>query len=231
MSIVDKMRTEGEKHIQPDRAVSPVIGVILMVAITVILAAVIGAFVLEIGDQQETAPSTSFDSDQAVVFYDGGNGCGGPCTGNLTTVSISHAGGSVLDAQQTDIKIEGNSSVWGMEEAVNGWDPAQPQPNVQETLGTNDRVEFSSGEEWEMLGYEGVSDDNVQAISYSLNYKDYCTSCPGPNNNGIIEPRLKWNGGSNGLVMKPLDTDDSVNVVWSASSGGKTQTLFKYSVQ
>jgi flagellin-like protein len=33
-----------------DRGVSPVIGVILMVAITVILAAVIGAFVLGLGD-------------------------------------------------------------------------------------------------------------------------------------------------------------------------------------
>jgi len=34
-----------------DRAVSPVIGVILMVAITVILAAVVGTFVLGLGDQ------------------------------------------------------------------------------------------------------------------------------------------------------------------------------------
>lgn len=34
-----------------DSAVSPVIGVILMVAITVILAAVIGTFVLGLGDQ------------------------------------------------------------------------------------------------------------------------------------------------------------------------------------
>ena len=35
------------------RAVSPVIGVILMVAITVILAAVIGTFVLGLGDSVE----------------------------------------------------------------------------------------------------------------------------------------------------------------------------------
>ncbi|WP_440766782.1 type IV pilin [Natronorubrum sp. DTA7] len=35
---------------EEERAVSPVIGVILMVAITVILAAVIAAFVLDIGD-------------------------------------------------------------------------------------------------------------------------------------------------------------------------------------
>ena len=39
------------QHNADDRAVSPVIGVILMVAITVILAAVIGTFVLGLGDQ------------------------------------------------------------------------------------------------------------------------------------------------------------------------------------
>ena len=38
---------------EEERAVSPVIGVILMVAITVILAAVIAAFVLDIGDTGE----------------------------------------------------------------------------------------------------------------------------------------------------------------------------------
>jgi flagellin-like protein len=40
-------------------AVSPVIGVILMVAITVILAAVIAAFVFGIGGQQAAAPTAS----------------------------------------------------------------------------------------------------------------------------------------------------------------------------
>jgi flagellin-like protein len=47
-----------------DRAVSPVIGVILMVAITVILAAVIGTFVLGLGENvQSTSPSASFAFD------------------------------------------------------------------------------------------------------------------------------------------------------------------------
>ena len=39
-----------------ERAVSPVIGVILMVAITVILAAVIAAFVLDMGDSMGNEP-------------------------------------------------------------------------------------------------------------------------------------------------------------------------------
>ena len=68
-----------------DRAVSPVIGVILMVAITVILAAVIGAFVLGLGDSvSETAPSASIDFD-----YDS------PDDGELT---LTHDGGDSFDS-------------------------------------------------------------------------------------------------------------------------------------
>jgi len=45
-----------------ERAVSPVIGVILMVAITVILAAVIGTFVIGLGEGVgDTAPQASVD--------------------------------------------------------------------------------------------------------------------------------------------------------------------------
>ena len=62
------------------RAVSPVIGVILMVAITVILAAVIGTFVLglgdSLGDNQPTAQlSVDVDTDDQnlTVEHNGGD--------------------------------------------------------------------------------------------------------------------------------------------------------------
>ena len=59
-----------------DDAVSPVIGVILMVAITVILAAVIGTFVLGLGGQvQDTAPNAQFTFSQdgsLTMTHDGG---------------------------------------------------------------------------------------------------------------------------------------------------------------
>jgi flagellin-like protein len=71
--------------LQDDDAVSPVIGVILMVAITVILAAVIGTFVLGLGDQvQDSAPNANFefsfdgdfasptDSGEVTITHDGG---------------------------------------------------------------------------------------------------------------------------------------------------------------
>ena len=62
-----------------DDAVSPVIGVILMVAITVILAAVIGTFVLGLGsDLQNNPPNTQFtfsqeDGGSLQMIHDGGD--------------------------------------------------------------------------------------------------------------------------------------------------------------
>jgi len=53
-----------------ERAVSPVIGVILMVAITVILAAVIAAFVLDMGnnmeESKEVQAGATFDTDDSA---------------------------------------------------------------------------------------------------------------------------------------------------------------------
>jgi FlaG/FlaF family flagellin (archaellin) len=192
-----------------------------MVVITVILAAVIGAFVLEIGDQQETAPNTSFDSGQEKRFYWGTN------KANLTTVSISHAGGSVVDITQADISVEGNTSAWGIEEAQSGssWDYGRPQPDVRSTLGTNEPAQFQSGQTWEIFGYNGLADDNVDNEDYLIQYVEYT---PGEKNDGVAEPVIKCCGA---IHTTELDQGQQVNVVWRASSGGKTQTLFKYSVQ
>lgn len=74
--------------LQDDDAVSPVIGVILMVAITVILAAVIASFVLGLGDQAgQAAPTVSITCD-----LDGSDG------------TITHDGGDTIDYNNLDIK-------------------------------------------------------------------------------------------------------------------------------
>ena len=48
-----------------DDAVSPVVGVILMVAVTVILAAVIGSFVLDLGNNVQANPQAGVTFDQS----------------------------------------------------------------------------------------------------------------------------------------------------------------------
>ena len=88
-----------------DRGVSPVIGVILMVAITVILAAVIGAFVLGLGDQvSNNAPQAAFSFD-----FDG------------TNVTVTHTGGDNIENSSVYVtNSSGGSQVYFNEEVSTG---------------------------------------------------------------------------------------------------------------
>ena len=95
-----------------DDAVSPVIGVILMVAITVILAAVIGTFVLSLGgDLQNNPPSAQFTFSEES----GGD------------LSITHDGGQNVDVRKMNVTTDGSSDF------ANG-----PNPNVCQTTGSDD---------------------------------------------------------------------------------------------
>lgn len=80
-----------------DRAVSPVIGVILMVAITVILAAVIGTFVLGLGDSLgQGQPQAQLSVDEKNV--------------SANNATIVHNGGDELQGEDLRVTIDGNST-------------------------------------------------------------------------------------------------------------------------
>jgi len=108
-----------------ERAVSPVIGVILMVAITVILSAVIGTFVLGLGDTVSSqSPSISFSCNDAgypvveagtdydgTVNYDGESFESLSAGDDLNTTNTNPNAGSVTwesdDGSQSAILYEG----------------------------------------------------------------------------------------------------------------------------
>jgi flagellin-like protein len=86
-----------------DDAVSPVIGVILMVAITVILAAVIASFVLGLGnDATNTNPQASFSFQYDEVDENPPSD-----QSNYGLVKISHDGGDTLNDQEIYIRGSG----------------------------------------------------------------------------------------------------------------------------
>jgi len=80
------------KFVKNEDAVSPVIGVILMVAITVILAAVIAAFVFNLGGGQEKAPTASIVA------------ANNPDT-QAPDLKISHKGGDLLKAGDWKLSV------------------------------------------------------------------------------------------------------------------------------
>jgi len=130
------------KLFDDDRAVSPVIGVILMVAITVILAAVIGTFVLGLGDQvQSTTPQASFGFD---VSGD--------------DLTIAHESGDSIDSSALEIVTSGSFDVassgetWGTIAANtnNGDDPG--------TVSAGESILVSDGDDG---GFDG---DTVRVV-------------------------------------------------------------------
>ena len=83
-----------------DDAVSPVIGVILMVAITVILAAVIATFVLGLGEQvSSTAPQASFNFE----FEESQDNVDGVLT-------MTHDGGDSIKANELFLRGQNGSN-------------------------------------------------------------------------------------------------------------------------
>ena len=78
-----------------EEAVSPVIGVILMVAITLILAAVIAAFVFGMGTPKQ-APQASIVISSTSAS-----------SGNIT---LTHSGGDSIDLSKTKAIIDGATS-------------------------------------------------------------------------------------------------------------------------
>jgi flagellin-like protein len=83
---------ELKQLLTDERAVSPVIGVILMVAITVILAAVIGTFVLGLGQNVQSTPQASFDFD----FEQDAD----------PSVAVTHNGGDTLEIGDNTNSVE-----------------------------------------------------------------------------------------------------------------------------
>ena len=90
------MRSQIQALLDDNKGVSPVIGVILMVAITVILAAVIGGFVLNLGGDLQQAPQAQITVEDAADTYETG-------TDNDAAFNISHNGGDKLSLSNFQI--------------------------------------------------------------------------------------------------------------------------------
>lgn len=93
-------------HERKEDAVSPVIGVMLMLVVTIVIAAVVVAFATGMaGDSTTTTPMALLDSDNPQME-----------SGLLKTFDIVHKGGDELALENIQIKIEpsGSGSSWGI---------------------------------------------------------------------------------------------------------------------
>ncbi len=143
----------NRKFSKDEEAVSPVIGVILMVAITVILAAVIAAFVFGMGGNLSTAPpsvSLVASSNSASSGAD---------------VVIKHTGGDALAGSDWKFSVvpEGNTSAYVTTHSDDDF-----EVGMQLVVDTRQTVEADStgwGSAW---SYSGTTGDSLTTGKYSV---------------------------------------------------------------
>jgi flagellin-like protein len=132
--------------LRDDDAVSPVIGVILMVAITVILAAVIASFVLGLGGSQQQTPQASFS-------WDFNNKTGSDVTEGV--VEVSHDGGDSI--KHSELYFRGS----GFEDPYDG-NPGLPS-GVGSSLSQTATID-SAGTAWAAGNASGSIGDTSAVV-------------------------------------------------------------------
>ena len=127
---------KANQFLEEEGAVSPVIGVILMVAITVILAAVIAAFVFGMGPPEQ-APQASIRGSAAT-------------DGSVSVLKLEHQGGEALTLadSNTRVSIDGNIVALNQLSADTKFDAGEVlylyQNDTTYTIGTSSMMRADS---------------------------------------------------------------------------------------
>ena len=137
-----------KKLLNDDDAVSPVIGVILMVAITVILAAVIASFVLGLGDQAaNSSPSASFNFD-----YDS--------SVTSDNLEVSHNGGDTIESD--DIVFRGSN----IDEDGDTWSTVANGGTNTDVSSGSTALLTANNDQWTVnVVYENPSGDSSSTLA------------------------------------------------------------------
>ncbi|QRV14716.1 type IV pilin [Haloterrigena salifodinae] len=133
---------------EEERAVSPVIGVILMVAITVILAAVIAAFVLDMGDSMGSGPTN------AAVSSDVSN------SDETVTLTVDEIG----DAEKFEIRGEGADAVGNLSDS--DLESTGDSVTLDITNGSKSGYNESSAN---IVAISGDSESTVSSFEWNFN--------------------------------------------------------------
>jgi flagellin-like protein len=217
---------------QEERAVSPVVGVAILVGITVILASVVGAFVFGLVDIGESSPDASFTfSEDRSTFSTGANAESIEETEdqNVTTVRVVHNSGQAIQKNQLFAAVSGNKSDPQSNDSVyqidyQGDDSADDWHLVLNDTNTEQEV-VKPGDSF-TIGFYGIRRPAIagtQIVDYFVN--DAGSSPPiddiGIGTNDATAP---------GDIGKKLGECDMVEIVWRSASGAQGQVLQSYQV-
>lgn len=196
------MNNTLQTSLNPDnRAVSPVIGVILMVAITVILAAVIGAFVLGTADDLgNSAPQAQLDAD----------------TNTDGTITIRHIRGDTIRTDNLNVQYTGQTSGDTTEQVTT----ADGEFSAGDSYTTEEAAAPNS--DYQVTHQTGNGDTSSSLGSYTTADTTTNSGTSGSGGSDTINAYTISNTGS-GVEYRAYNTTGAVNNSNTLSSGTSPQ--------
>ncbi len=142
MTMLEIWRNKNMKYIKTEEAVSPVIGVILMVVITVIIAAIMAVFAFGVG-APEKAPSASIK----IISWNTA----------VSNITIQHVGGDALRLADSKIVIE-QTDIANQLVSRSEYNP----------VTTNASIKFAAGDRIELKTNASSVSFNNGAITFAI---------------------------------------------------------------
>lgn len=151
--MISKIRERVTEFRDSDRGVSPVIGVALLIAVTVVLAAVIGFVVLG----ADTGPGTDEPSARLDIS--------GETSGN-GTLTIDHEGGDPISTSNLEIKLGNNAPTEANNTSLSG--TLQTGETVSVDGGNVTGGNFTSGDTVTLLYDPPETDGKTQLAEFTF---------------------------------------------------------------
>jgi len=192
-----------------DRAISPVLGVAILVGVTIVLASLIGAFVFGVVSlQDQPSPDLSFVQQEQNFSTDGANAAFRDP--NMTTVEIRHRGGDVVKYRNLELRVSGNrtsditdnTSVYDID-----YEDGNSNDNVFDPLNTSNNSDnrlFEPGEQVRIALYavDRSQINSAQISSYDGFFIEFDNGAKARKLQSGDVIKLVWVGGDSGTVLR-----------------------------
>ena len=143
------------KQMKKEDAVSPVVGVMLMLVVTIVIAAVVAAFAGGLAEDTSKVPIASFKAD--VTAYD--------------TIVFTHMGGDALEPSNINVIVkQGNSVLASGKPTASGgnWSPVTVGDTLTINAASGVSFQKSTKTYWEVL--DADSGQVISSGSLMANY-------------------------------------------------------------
>jgi FlaG/FlaF family flagellin (archaellin) len=199
------------------RGATSVVGVVLIVSLTVLLAATVVVYTGSLAESlQEPQPTISATADQTTATITAHSVSGGPKPFEIVEYRISYQTGETLDKQNIRVTVNGNQALGYARPAIRGVD----RPTY---LLTGDGT-VQAGSQLTVVAYW---DDDTLVDSFETGRTGDRYEVMADGSLGVFDMSAVGTHRGRTHDVAPLDRGDIVRIMWVSDDGESSTVLFE----